>query len=150
MLRYVKSISVLLGLRHLDWLAAMAAYSTLTVTVAAMLASGCISQLPPTAFAPRCRAVNECGDPAVADFGSRIPCIIDYRRLDKCEKIKIGITFYRDPVTNAPTTYLLRMVFPGPKIIDDNGTWTITRGTRLDSRAVVYQRICCGNGEPVG
>ena len=96
-------------------------------------------QKAPATFPPWYPAVNANGDPAVADFENHTPCPLDAS--EGCNKMKFGIVFYKDPKTQAPTTYLMSRVFVGVGNIRhvSQGTWTITHGTKLDPQAVVYQ-----------
>lgn len=92
-----------------------------------------------TVFPPWYPAVNENGDPAVADFENHTLCPLD--AASTCNRMKFGIVFYRDPQTQAPTTYIMSRLFVG---VDDvrhvsQGTWTVTHGTKLDPQAIVYQ-----------
>lgn len=97
--------------------------------------SGCSTStnITPT-FAPWYPSVNENGDPLLAVFESRIPCA-------DCNTIKFGLALYRDRETKAPTTYRMSRLFVGKgndRTVNE-GIWTITHGTKLDSQAVVYQ-----------
>lgn len=82
-------------------------------------------------------AANENGDPVIAVFFNRLPCSDA-----GCNKLKFELGFYKDQKTQAPTTYKLARVYvaknPEDRIVNE-GTWTITRGTKLDPQATVYQ-----------
>lgn len=92
-----------------------------------------LERTPPT-IEPWYPAVNEHSDPVFAVFESRIPCA-------DCEKIKFALALYRNRETKAPTTYKLARVYvaKGDDRTINEGTWTITHGTKLDPQAVVYQ-----------
>ena len=87
-----------------------------------------------TTFEPWYPVVNKNGDPVFAVFESRIPCA-------ECEKIKFALALYRNRETKAPTMYKMARVYvaKGNDRTVNEGTWTITRGTKLDPQAVVYQ-----------
>jgi NlpE N-terminal domain len=94
-----------------------------------------------TAFPPWYPATNESGDPAFVDFENHVPCTIDDQPADDCQRVKFGLVLYRDPETHAPSTYVMSRVRVG--VSDDRevneGTWSIGRGTALDSEATVYR-----------
>lgn len=102
-----------------------------------IIMSGCAYfKKAPTTFEPWYPVVNENGDPVFTVFESRIPCaVID------CTKIKFALALYRNRETKAPTTYKMARVYVGKgndRTVNE-GTWIITRGTKLDPQAVVYQ-----------
>lgn len=107
------------------------------VLIALVIALGGCShvQSSPPVIQPWYPGVNERGDPALGVFESRIPC-------SDCEKIKFALALYGNNKTRASGTYKLARVYvakspEGRTVVD--GTWTATRGTRLDPDAVVYQ-----------
>jgi len=100
-----------------------------------ILAIGCNTQSEtPTTVEQWYPATNENGDEVFAVFESRIPC-------DDCEKIKFALALYVDSKTQQPTTYQMARVYvaKGNDRTINTGTWTIIRGTSLDSQAVVYR-----------
>ena len=70
-------------------------------------------------------------------FEGRPPCNAIEKQMGlpvrpECVKVKWRITFFRDPVTNEPTTYeLLGALLP------PTGKWTLTKGTSSDPNAEV-------------
>jgi hypothetical protein len=99
------------------------------------LLTGCAAQPQvPTAEEPWYPATSGNGDEVFAVFESRIPC-------DDCEKIKFALVLYVDGETKQPTAYQMARVYvaKGDERIVNSGGWTITSGTSLDPRAVVYQ-----------
>jgi len=100
-----------------------------------ILATGCNTQPDtPATVEPWYPATNKNGDEVFAVFESRIPC-------DDCEKIKFALALYEDSKTQQPTTYQMARVYvaKGNDRTINTGTWTIIRGTSLDSQAVVYR-----------
>jgi len=101
----------------------------------ASITTGCNAQSKtPITVEPWYPATNENGNEVFAVFESRIPC-------DDCEKIKFALALYVDSKTQQPTTYQMARVYVGTgndRTIN-TGTWTIIRGTSLDSQAVVYR-----------
>lgn len=109
-----------------------------TVCLAAivLLVSGCAYfDKAPTTVEPWYPSVNISGDPVFAVFESRIPCS------GECQRLKFGLALYRSRSTNAPTTYKMARVYvaEGNDRTMNEGTWTITGGTKFDPKAVVYQ-----------
>ena len=99
------------------------------------ITTGCNAQSKtPITVEPWYPATNKNGDEVFAVFESRIPC-------DDCEKIKFALALYVDSKTQQPTTYQMARVYvaKGNDRTINTGTWTIIRGTSLDSQAVVYQ-----------
>ncbi|MBI5149407.1 MAG: copper resistance protein NlpE N-terminal domain-containing protein [Candidatus Omnitrophica bacterium] len=103
-----------------------------------VMMSGCsYFKQTPAPFDPWYPAVNEHGDPVLAVYEGRIPCMAT----PDCSKIKMGLAFYQNAQTKLPTTYLLARVGVGTgnDRITNAGTLTITHGTALDPQASVYQ-----------
>lgn len=85
---------------------------------------------------------------AETNFSGRTPCIELAREIKHpvaadCAKLKWSIDLYRDPQTLAPTTYRLRGTLyrneaRGTETIRE-GKWKVTKGTKSDANAIVYQ-----------
>jgi hypothetical protein len=85
---------------------------------------------------------------AETNFSGRTPCIELAREIKHpvpadCAKLKWSIDLHRDPQTLAPTTYRLRGTLyrnepRGTETIRE-GKWKVTKGTKTDPNAVVYQ-----------
>ena len=85
---------------------------------------------------------------AETNFSGRTPCIELAREIKHpvsgdCAKLKWSIDLYRDPQTLAPTTYRLRGTLyrheaRGTEKIRE-GKWKVTKGTKYDANAIVYQ-----------
>ncbi len=75
-------------------------------------------------------------------FEGRTPCF-DFARQynlqvgNDCHKLKWKLTLFRDSKTNNPTTYTLQTTLNRPNIIE--GKWTIIKGTKTNSEAIIYQ-----------
>lgn len=83
--------------------------------------------VPPTAV--------DADDPSLFGvFEGRTPC-------PDCERTKVRLILYQNPTTKAPTTYVLERIYVGKDNIRHitKGDWAITRGTKEDSKAMVYQ-----------
>ncbi len=79
----------------------------------------------------------------VGVFDGRTPCMDLASQLNEsvtseCIKIKWRLTFYKDSLTNQPTTYEL-IGFVYRKGNPRKGEWKIIKGTKSDPEAVVYQ-----------
>ena len=85
---------------------------------------------------------------AETNFSGRSPCReiakeINHAVETDCFKLKWSIDFYRDPKTLTPTTYRLRGTLyrneaRGTETIRE-GKWKVTKGTKTDPNAIVYQ-----------
>jgi hypothetical protein len=89
------------------------------------------------------RTVFDTKDPSFFGvFEGRIPCA-------GCERVKVALVLYQDPLTQAPAKYVLERINVGK----DNqrhiakGNWTIARGTKADPAATVYR---LGTDAPAG
>ena len=75
-------------------------------------------------------------------FEGRSPCreigqLLNVPKSDACIKIKWQLILYQDPVTHAPTSYALGgLAWRNPP---KTGKWGITKGTKKDPAAMVYQ-----------
>ncbi|HET8781032.1 MAG TPA: hypothetical protein VFM63_01350 [Pyrinomonadaceae bacterium] len=85
---------------------------------------------------------------AEINFSGRTPCIEIAKEIKHpvpadCAKLKWSIDLYRDPQTLAPTTYRLRSTLyrhePNGTEIIREGKWKVTKGTKTDKNAIVYQ-----------
>jgi hypothetical protein len=81
-------------------------------------------------------------------FSGRSPCREIAKELNRpvgadCFKLKWSIDFYRDPQTLAPTTYRLRGTLYRNETTNTErireGKWKVTKGTKTDPNAIVYQ-----------
>jgi hypothetical protein len=117
---------------------------TLRLVRALLLASaaGCVVQPDiPNVLEPWYPPMNEYGDPILGVFEGRIPCTEP--SLVGCDKVKVALVLYRDSRSNAPSTYQLARVYvatspEGSRTVTD-GAVVMTRGTKLDPQALVYQ-----------
>jgi hypothetical protein len=112
----------------------MKAQVILTFLVIAL--SGCVVRNSPTTIAPWYPETNQQGDPIFSVFESRIPCG------GNCSRLKFALVLYWNQETKAPTTFKMARVYvaeepEGARIVTD-GIWSITKGTKLDPNAVVY------------
>jgi hypothetical protein len=95
---------------------------------------------------------------AETNFSGRSPCQEIAKELGRrvesdCVKLKWTIDFHRDPQTLAPTTYRLRGTLyrneaRGTETIRE-GKWKVTKGTKTDPNAVVYQLDAFGSDGPI-
>jgi hypothetical protein len=75
-------------------------------------------------------------------FEGRTPCF-DFAKQynlqvkNDCIKLKWKLTLFRDSKTNQPTTYVLQKPLNRPNIIE--GKWTIIKGIKTNSEAVIYR-----------
>jgi NlpE N-terminal domain len=75
-------------------------------------------------------------------FEGRTPCL-DFARQynlqvgNDCHKLKWKLTLFRDSKTNKPTTYALQTTLNRPNITE--GKWTIIKGIKTNSEAVIYR-----------
>jgi len=92
-----------------------------------------------------------------AMFSGRSPCREVAEELNRsvpsdCFKLKWALTLRRDPETLAPTTYHLRgslyWTDGGPEHPRE-GKWKITRGTKTNPNAVVYELEAFGKDGPI-
>lgn len=113
------------------------------VLIAAMLIlSACGAREERGAAAPWYPSANADGDPVMAVYESRVPCLDEQARATPgCEKVKVALVLYRDAAVGAPTTYLLGRVYVGDVSgrIETAGRWSIGAGTALDADARVYE-----------
>lgn len=82
------------------------------------------------------------GSAVFAVFEGRTPCQDIARELNLpqhagCHKVKWRVTLYQNPATSAPTTYKIEGSLHRQQARE--GTWSVTRGTKADSNATVYQ-----------
>lgn len=87
---------------------------------------------------------NAAGDPLMAVFESRFPCLDEEARsIADCQRVKVALAIYRDAGTGAPTSYLMSRVYVGDERSDDRrlsaGALTLTEGAPFDYRAQVYR-----------
>jgi len=92
------------------------------------------------------------------NFSGRSPCIEIAKELNHpvgtdCIKLKWSIDFYRDPQTLTPTTYRLRGTLyrneiRGTETIRE-GKWKVTKGTKADQNAIVYELDAFGSDGPI-
>jgi hypothetical protein len=95
---------------------------------------------------------------AEMNFSGRSPCQEIAKEINHpveggCFKLKWSINFYRDPQTLTPTTYRLRGTLyrneaRGTETIRE-GKWKVTKGTKSDPNAVVYQLDSFGSDGPI-
>ena len=89
------------------------------------------------------------GPHLVGYFEGRSPCqgivkLLNVPDRDDCIKIKWQLVLYKDPVTQAPTTYALGgFAWRHPP---KTGKWTLVKGTKENPEAVVY-RLKEGHGD---
>ncbi len=89
----------------------------------------------PVSFDPPYPEVNTSGDPILAVFEGRIPCLVA-----NCEKLKVQLVLYQNQKTKAPITYWLGLVgAQGNDRVVTQGTWTIRNGVKGYPEAVVYE-----------
>ena len=95
---------------------------------------------------------------ADSNFSGRSPCreiaAEMKRRVDAdCFKLKWSIDFYRDPKTLAPTTYRLRGTLYRSEATQTErireGKWKVTKGTKTDPNAIVYQLDAFDSDGPI-
>jgi hypothetical protein len=90
------------------------------------------------------------GSSVLGVFEGRLPCheivlkIVRIEPYDGCAKIKSALTPYLDQATGEPSTYM----YLGTHTIRE-GTWTIIKGTKSDSEAVIYQLNLEDSQQPV-
>ena len=72
-------------------------------------------------------------------FDGRTPCLnfADFKVGNDCRKLKWKITLSRDSKTNQPTVYALESTLNRQNKIE--GKWTIIKGVKNNSEALVYQ-----------
>lgn len=82
----------------------------------------------------------------VGIFEGRTPCDENLCKLNRistegCQGIKCQLILYQDIKTHEPTSFLLHTVYvgKGDTKYGNTGKWTITRGTKTDATAIVYQ-----------
>lgn len=95
---------------------------------------------------------------AETNFSGRTPCKELAKELNRpvesdCFKLKWTIDFHRDPQTLIPTTYRLRGTLyrneaRGTETIRE-GKWKVTKGTKTDPNAIVYQLDAFGSDGPI-
>lgn len=112
--------------------------------VAMLMLAACGAREEPDAAAPApwYPSANADGDPLMAVYESRVPCLDEQGRATPgCEKVKVALVLYRDAASGAPTTYLLGRVYVGDDSgrIETAGRWSIGAGTALDPAARVYE-----------
>jgi hypothetical protein len=95
---------------------------------------------------------------AEATFSGRSPCQeiakeINHPVDSDCFKLKWSVDLYRDPRTLTPTTYRLRGTLYRNEARETEtvreGKWKITKGTKSDPNAVVYQLDSFGSDGPI-
>lgn len=110
--------------------------SLLTTMLLALTLTGCVhSDIVLKSFDPPYPKRNENGDSIFAVYEGRTPC-----GAEDCEKLKVELVLYRNPATQAPTTYWLGLigVGQGNNRIVTQGNWSTTRGAQDYPEAVVY------------
>ncbi|MEU1973445.1 hypothetical protein ABZ477_17455 [Microbacterium sp. NPDC019599] len=120
----------------------IAGIAAVVVGAGAILVGIAASQPQPvTEFPPWYPARNSEGDAASADFEAHVPCSLDPVPDPACQRIKLGLVLYRDPVTDEPTTYVMSIIRVG--VGDERevrqGDVGIGSGTALDADDVVYR-----------
>jgi hypothetical protein len=92
------------------------------------------------------------GDSVYGVFHGRIPCQdigtdLGIEVPANCEKLKWGFTFFYDPKTHRPTTYMLEgSLF---RDVARVGKWSIVRGAEKYPDAVVFQLDPGKQGQPL-
>jgi hypothetical protein len=95
---------------------------------------------------------------AEVNFSGRSPCReiakdMNHAVSADCFKLKWSIDFYRDPQTLAPTTYRLRGTLYRNEAQQTErireGKWKVTKGTKTDPNAIVYQLDAFGTDGPI-
>ncbi len=82
------------------------------------------------------------GPSVLGVFDGRTPCrelagMLNEKTIPECIKIKWRLVLYRDPDTQAPSTYTLEgFIYRNPP---RSGKWQIIKGAGKDRNAVVYQ-----------
>lgn len=95
---------------------------------------------------------------AQVNFSGRSPCREIAKEMKRavgadCYKVKWSIDLHRDPQTLAPTTYRLRGTLyrndaTGTERIRE-GKWKVTKGTKTDPNAIVYELDAFGSDGPI-
>ena len=103
--------------------------------VLVLIASSCFSATMSQPARPRTSLVGV--------FDGRTPCQdlaaqLDEKIRPECIKIKWRLTLYQDSLTGNPTTYSL-LGFVYKKEDPRTGAWHITKGTKTNPEAIVYQ-----------
>ena len=95
---------------------------------------------------------------AETNFSGRSPCVeiakeISHPVAADCAKLKWDLDLYRDPKTLIPTTYRLRgtLYRHGPQQAEHirEGKWKVTKGTKTDPNAMVYELDADGSDGPI-
>ena len=110
--------------------------SLLATSFLMALLTGCVHQQPvQTTFDPPYPERNGAGEPIVATFFGRIPCVVA-----SCEMRKVELVLYGREVGKVPTTYWLGQVGVGSgnDRIVEAGTWAAKRGVQGYPEGVVY------------
>jgi hypothetical protein len=96
------------------------------------------------------------GESVLGTYSGSSPCgnfikpLLNIPLNEDCDRIKWNITLYRDSKTHQPTTFKLSCIFGmqeqggpgfigGGKRVEAGGRWIITKGTKANRNAVVYQ-----------
>ena len=95
---------------------------------------------------------------AQVNFSGRSPCQEIAKEMKHpvaadCFKLKWSVDLFRDPRTLAPTTYRLRGTLyrnetRGTETIRE-GKWKVTKGTKTDPNAIVYELDAFGSDGPI-
>ena len=82
----------------------------------------------------------------VGIFGGRTPCNHIVRELNNidavgCQITKWRVTLYQDSVSHIPTDFRLETIYvgKGDNRYTNTGKWVLSRGTKVDPEAIVYQ-----------
>src|SRR5690348_5753116 len=89
------------------WIGAGLAVAIGAIVVVMVIVSG--RSKPPEVFGPWYPLRNSAGDAAAADFENHVPCALDPVPVANCQRIKLGVVFYRN-TAGEPTTYLISIV----------------------------------------
>jgi hypothetical protein len=108
----------------------------LLVTLSTLWLVGCMHPEPvQTTFDPPYPERNSAGDPIVAAFAGRIPCVVE-----GCEVRKVELVLYGRDHASVPTTYWLGQVSVGlgnDRLVQQ-GSWTDRHGAQEYPNALVY------------
>jgi hypothetical protein len=110
--------------------------SLLAAMLLVLTLTGCThSDIVQISFDPPYPERNASGDSVFAVYEGRTPC-----SAEGCEKLKVALVLYRNPATQAPTTFWLGRigVGQGNDRIVTQGTWSVLHGVQDYPEAVVY------------
>ncbi len=122
-------------------------------------ASYTLSRTGKSAFLPNgTSGATDRDETAETNFSGRSPCREIAQQINHpvdadCFKLKWSINFYRDQQTRTPTTYrlwgtLYRNEARGTETIRE-GKWKVTKGTKNDPNAIVYELDSFGSDGPI-